>query len=160
MIAPRPSVTDTKGTTYPIVQFGGAWTIEFAGAKYFLTAGDDPTLRARDFLKTLPKNAIYPRTSVWIASPMHPLVLDVDGVIVRAWAALPTRDDPPRTFRHPHWSQRVQALGKGMVWMFVAIGHERSPGGKAEETQGAAEVAQLAREWLGSARSEASPAPG
>lgn len=148
MIAPRPTVTDTKGTTYPLSQLGGVWVIEFAGGKYFLTNGNDPTLRGRSFLKDLPRNAIYPRVAVWIATRTYPIVFDIDDVIVRGWPAWKTRDMPAETFRHPHWDLRVQALEKGIVWMFTTADRKPSPGGKAEETQSAGDVEQLAREWL------------
>jgi hypothetical protein len=148
LIAPRPTVTDTKGTTYPLSQLGGVWVIEFAGGKYFLTNGNDPTLRGRAFLKDLPKNTIYPRVPVWIATPAYPLVLDVDGTIVRARPGWKTRDMPAETFRHPRWNLRVQALERGLVWMFSTPDREESPGGKATEEQTPDDVAQLAREWL------------
>lgn len=124
--------------------------IEIAGACYFLTAGDDPTLRARAYLRGLPKNTSWPRTPVWLATQTYPLVLSIDGVIVRAWPALPNRNDPPQTFTHPYWNERVVATGKP-VWMFAAKGRATSACGDAERTHGLKDVEAFAREWLKSA---------
>jgi hypothetical protein len=148
VIAPRLSVTDTKGTRYAITQLGEAWVIDVAGGKYFLTAGNDPTLQARAFLKQLPKNTSYPRTPAFVASQRYPIVLSIDDEIVRAWPAFPTRDDPPKTYRHPYWSHRVTAVKDQPVWMFAARGGETSAGGESKGEQTIADVEQLARTWL------------
>lgn len=147
MIAPRLSVTDTKGVVYPVYQKGEAWVIEIAGATYFLTAGNEPILSARAYVRNMPRNTSWPRLPSWLATAKHPLVVDIDGVIVRAWPAVLNRDDPPKTFVHPYWNQRVVAVGKP-VWMFAARGRETSACGEAERTQGLKDVEAFAREWL------------
>lgn len=154
VIAPRLTVT-YRGTTYPIYQRGEAWVIEVAGGTYFLTAGDNPTPIARMFLGLLPRNSIYPKLPAWIASPHYPLILDVDGTIVRVWPTLPARDDPPKTYEHPYWKHRVVALGKQPIWMFAARGRKSSAGGdippKGDQT--VADLEELARQWLAATRS-------
>jgi hypothetical protein len=117
-------------------------------SQYFLTAGNDPTLQARAFLKQLPKNTSYPRTPAFIASQRYPLVLSIDAEIVRAWPAFPNRDIPPRTYRHPYWKHRVTAVKDEPVWLFAAPGRETSAGGASNGEQTISDVEQLARTWL------------
>jgi hypothetical protein len=131
-----------------MTQLGEAWVIEVEGGHYFLTAGDGPERIAPIFLGKLPRNPMYPRRPAVIASQHYPLILSVDGVIVRAWPAHPTRDDPPKTYRHPYWTHRVVAIEDAPVWMFAARGRTASPGGPASADHTVADVEALARSWL------------
>jgi hypothetical protein len=151
VIAPRRTVTH-RGTEYAIYQRGEAWVISIAGGEYFLTAGNDPTLQARRFLSSLPKNPIYPRTPAYVATEGHPLILELEGVIVRAWPALVPRDHPTwsKTYLDPRTGERVLATEDKPRWMFAARGRETTPDGEAKGEQTLAEVEQLAHEWLNS----------
>lgn len=153
MIAPRLTVTH-RGTTYPIYQRGEAWVIEVDGATYFLTAGNDPTLQARRWLAKLPKNSTWPLTPAVLASEISPLILDVDGTIVRAWPAQLPRDNPPKRYVHHYWNHPVIALQETPVWVFGARDRETSHHGEASITQPPADVEQLAREWLSRSAAE------
>jgi hypothetical protein len=148
VIAPRLNVT-YRGTAYPLYQRGEAWVIEVERATYFLTAGNDPTVQARRWLGKLPRNSIWPHTPAVLASEGSPLVLEVDGTIVRAWPTQLPRDNPPKTYEHPYRApHRVIAVHEQPVWMFAARGRESSPGGNASSDQTVADVQQLAEAWL------------
>lgn len=137
-----------RGTGYAITQLGEAWVINVAGGQYFLTAGEDPEQQALVFVGRIPKNSLWPLTPAVLASQRFPLMLSIDGEIVRAWPAATTRDDPPKTYVHPQWAHRVVAVEDKPVWMFAARGREASAGEPAMSEQQIADVEQLAKAWM------------
>lgn len=147
MIAPRRTIRH-RDVEYAIYQKGEAWVIEVEGAAYFLTAGDDPIRQARRFLGKLPRNSLWSHGPATLASEFFPVILSIDGVIVRAWPALVPRDDPPKTFEHDYWNQRVTAVKKDPVWMFATRGRRPTEGGTAHSQQTIDDVTDMAKVWL------------
>jgi hypothetical protein len=150
VIAPR-LIVHHRDVAYPLVRQSAAWVIQIAGAEYFLTAGNDPTLTARQFLRDRMRDVSgvdLHRPSL-IASQRYPLILSIDGIIVRAWPAFIPRDRPgwSTTYVNPATGHRVLATD-GPVWMFAARGLESSPGGTTYYEQTVADVIDLAKIWL------------
>lgn len=139
-----------RNQEYAILQRGEAWVIDVAGAQYFVTAESDPHNAAYRFLGGLPRNSIYPRTPAWTATPSHPLVLDLDGEIVRAWPAFVARNRPgwSATYINPRTGDRVLATEDDPRWMFAARGRDTTAGPRATGEQTIDDVADLARQWL------------
>lgn len=154
MIAPRRILTH-RGTEYAVFQRGEAWVIEVEGAAYFLTAGDDPMRQARVFVGRIPKNPLWEKTPPILASERFPVVLSIDGIIVRAWPKAIARDEPAKTFEHPYWHHRVTAVKPEAVWMFAARGRPSSACGTVTSQQTIDDVVDLAKIWLRSSDDEA-----
>lgn len=147
MIAPRLEITH-RGSSYPIYQLGEAWVIEVERATYFLTAGIDPMRQARVFVGRIPVNSIWERGPGILASERFPLVVSINGLIIRAWPKVVTRDDPPRTFFHPHWAHRVAATKDESAWVFSSIGRPTSAAGTATAQQTINDLTDMATIWL------------
>lgn len=154
MIAPRLPVS-YRDRQYAITQVGEAWCVEIGGAQYFLTAGTDPVLTARRFIRERMRNVSEDETRhpSLIASPHHPLVLSIESIIVRAWPELVPRDRAgwSKTYRDPRTGDRVLAV-EGPVWMFAAPGRESSACGTTNYQQTIDDIVDLAKIWLRSER--------
>lgn len=148
MIAPRLPV-HFRDQLYWMTQVGEAWCIEVAGGQYFLTAGNDPTLTARQFLRDKMRNTVPDRPSL-VASERYPLILDIDGVIVRAWPVLVPRrrEDWSKTYENPRTGERVLATEDRPEWKFAARGRKSSTCGTTTPWQTLDDVTDLAKIWL------------
>jgi hypothetical protein len=147
VIAPRRFIT-ANGVEYALYQLGEAWVFEVEGARYFLTAGDDPMRQARVFAGRIPRNSLWEKTPPVLASERFPLILSIDTVIVRAWPKTVARDEPAKTFEHPYWRHRVAAVKPDAVWMFAARGRVASACGTVAGQQTLDDVTDLAKIWL------------
>lgn len=124
--------------------------ITVAGAEYFLTANDDPDRAADRFLLNNMRNADPEHPSL-VASQKHPLMISVDGVIVRAWPAFIPRDRGAKTYVNQATGDRVAAVKDQPVWMFAGPGRPPTPGGTTFYEQTVDDVIDLAKVWLRSA---------
>jgi hypothetical protein len=146
VIAPRLLIT-YRGVEYAIEQRGEAWAILIGGAAYFLTTGD-PDGAAVRFLRARMTNVPDPQRPAFIASLRYPLLLDVDGVQVRAWPALIPRGTGATTYINPATGDRVATTKDAPYWMLAARGRDTAPVGSATAEQTVADVEDLAKIWL------------
>lgn len=146
MIAPRLTFRHNE-RDFTVAQVGEAWAIDVAGGWYFLSAGTDPDRTARRFLRDRMRNVGALELPGFIASERYPLLVTVDGVVVRAWPAFVPRGTGSPTYTNPATGDRVAAV-KGPMWMFAARGREAGQSGTVTAEQTVDDVEDLAKVWL------------
>lgn len=147
MIAPRLLVR-FRDREYGITQLGEAWVIEVDGGKYFLTAddGEHADRAARRFIDARMRNSDH--RPALLASQRYPLLMSIDGRLVRAWPSFVPRGTGASSYINPATGERVATVKDAVYWILAARGRETSPAGSVTTEQAIEDIEDLARIWL------------
>jgi hypothetical protein len=130
-VSVRPDPTGEAKHGIVCMEVGSSW--------YQLSAGDVDSV-ATSFLKERVRNVFEPFPPSLVASPKYPLLLHVDGILVRAWPAFIPRGKGASTYIDPRTGDRVATVKDRPYWMFEAPGRAASACGSTTPYQMEADV--------------------